>query len=113
MNLQHERLSQLCLELRLSGIAVSYAAAAQTAAATEASFIDFLETVLRGELETRRARARTMLSRVAGFPAIKDPGSGRLCLCGRRADANPEVDRLAMQVNLHINGQPEHRSAPE
>ena len=71
MNLQHERLSQLCLDLRLSGIALSYAAAAQTAATSEASFTDFLETVLRGELETRRARARTMLSRVAGFPAIK------------------------------------------
>jgi DNA replication protein DnaC len=71
VNLQHERLTQLCMDLRLSGIALSYAAAAQTAAETEASFTDFLETVLRGELETRRARARTMLSRVAGFPAIK------------------------------------------
>ena len=49
MNLQHERLAQLCIDLRLSGIALSYAAAAQTAAATEASFTDFLETLLRGE----------------------------------------------------------------
>ena len=71
MNLQHERLSHLCTELRLSGVAVEYSAAAQKAAETEASFVDFLETVLRGELDTRRARARTMLSRVAGFPAIK------------------------------------------
>ena len=71
MNLQHERLSHLCTELRLGGVAVEYSAAAQKAAETEASFVDFLETVLRGELETRRARARTMLSRVAGFPAIK------------------------------------------
>ena len=71
MNLQHERLSHLCSELRLSGVAVEYPAAAQKAAETEASFVDFLETVLRGELDTRRARARTMLSRVAGFPAIK------------------------------------------
>ncbi len=52
-------------------MAVEYPAAAQKAAETEASSIDFLETVLRGELDTRRARARTMLSRVAGFPAIK------------------------------------------
>jgi DNA replication protein DnaC len=57
--------------LRLSGIALTYATAAQHAVETEASFTGFLETVLRGELETRRARARTMLSRVAGFPAIK------------------------------------------
>ncbi|TLU71135.1 ATP-binding protein [Lichenicoccus roseus] len=33
--------------------------------------MDVLETVLRGELDTRRAPARTMLARVAGFPAIK------------------------------------------
>ena len=33
--------------------------------------MEFLETVLRGELDTHRARARTMLSRVSGFPAIK------------------------------------------
>ena len=71
MNLQHERLSHLCTELRLGGVAVEYPAAAQKAAETEASFMDFLETVLRGELDTCRARARTMLSRVAGFPAIK------------------------------------------
>ena len=71
MNFQHERLSHLCTELRLSGVAVEYPAAAQKAAETDASFMDFLETVLRGELDTRRARARTMLSRVAGFPAIK------------------------------------------
>lgn len=71
MNLQYERLSHLCTELRLSGLAVEYPAAAQKAAESEASFIDFLEVVLRGELDTRRTRARTMLSRVAGFPAIK------------------------------------------
>jgi hypothetical protein len=28
-------------------------------------------------------------------------------------DANPKVDRLAMQVDLHVSGQPEHRSVPE
>ncbi len=71
MNLQHERLSHLCLELRLSGAAADYPAAAEKAAKSEATFTDFLETVLRSELDTRRARARTMLSRVAGFPAIK------------------------------------------
>ena len=71
MNLQHERLSHVCTELRLGGVAADYPAAAQKAAESEASFVDFLETVLRAELNTRRARARTMLSRVAGFPAIK------------------------------------------
>jgi DNA replication protein DnaC len=66
VNLQHERLSYLCTELWLSGVAVEYSAVPQKAAESEASFIYFLETVLRGELD-----ARTTLSRVAGFPAIK------------------------------------------
>lgn len=71
MNLQHERLVQLCAELRLGGVAADYAAAAQRAAETEATYPDFLEAVLRAETETRRARARQMLARVAGFPAVK------------------------------------------
>ena len=37
----------------------------------ETSYPDFLEAVLRVELDARRARARHMLARVAGFPAIK------------------------------------------
>ena len=71
MNLQHERLAQLCAELRLGGVAADYPAMAQRAAETEATYPDFLEAVLRAETETRRARARQMLARVAGFPAVK------------------------------------------
>ncbi len=71
MNLQHERLTQLCADLRLGGIAADYPSAAQRAAETGASYPDFLEAVLRAELEARRARARQMLARVAGFPALK------------------------------------------
>lgn len=71
MNLQHERLVQLCTELRLGGVIADYPAMAQRAVETEASYPDFLEAVLRSEMETRRARARQMLARVAGFPAVK------------------------------------------
>jgi DNA replication protein DnaC len=71
MNLQHERLVQLCAELRLGGVAADYPAVAQRAVETEATYPDFLEAVLRAETETRRARARQMLARVAGFPAVK------------------------------------------
>jgi DNA replication protein DnaC len=48
-----------------------YLANAQAAAARDASFSDFLEDTLKGERETRRARARDMFARTAGFPAIK------------------------------------------
>src|SRR5271156_2470362 len=71
MSVQHERLIELCNELRLGGIAAQYPALAQTAAEKRTSFTDFLESLLRAERESRRARAREMFARVAGFPAIK------------------------------------------
>jgi DNA replication protein DnaC len=71
MSVLHERLIELCNELRLGGIAAQYPALAQTAAERRASFTDFLEELLVAERESRRARAREMFARVAGFPAIK------------------------------------------
>ena len=71
MHVQHERLIALCNELRLGGIAAQYPALAQTAAEKRTSFTDFLEELLMAERESRRARAREMFARVAGFPAIK------------------------------------------
>ncbi|TDH56254.1 AAA family ATPase, partial [Dankookia rubra] len=68
---QHERIGELCAELRLAAVPDLYVAAAQAAAARDTSFSDFLEEVLRGEREVRRARAREMFARTAGFPAIK------------------------------------------
>ena len=69
--LQHARMAELCAELRLGAVAELYGALAQEAVAKEASYAGFLEEVLRGEREARRARAREMFARVAGFPALK------------------------------------------
>ena len=69
--LQHQRLSELCRELRLSAVPDLYATIAQSAAAKTASFTDFLEEILRGERDARRARAREMFARIAGFPTVK------------------------------------------
>jgi DNA replication protein DnaC len=68
---QHERISELCAEQRLAAVPDLYGATAQAAAARDASFSDFLEETLRGEREVRRARAREMFARTAGFPAVK------------------------------------------
>ena len=70
-DLQHQRLTDLCRELRLSAVADLYSAVAQDVAAKEASFADFLEAILRAERDARRSRAREMFARVAGFPAVK------------------------------------------
>jgi len=69
--LQHARIAELCSELHLAAVPDLYLATAQAAAARDASFSDFLEDTLKGERETRRARAREMFARTAGFPAIK------------------------------------------
>jgi DNA replication protein DnaC len=70
-DLQHQRLTELSRELRLSAVPDLYFAIAQSAAAKSASFADFLEEILRAERDARRARAREMFARVAGFPTVK------------------------------------------
>ena len=70
-DLQHQRILELCQELRLSAMPNLYSGIAQSAAAKAASFADFLEETLRAERDARSARAREMFARVAGFPTIK------------------------------------------
>jgi DNA replication protein DnaC len=72
MNLQHERITELCAELRLTAaIAQGYPELAQSAVKEEKSFADFLESVLAAEKAARQGRTRSTLTRLAGFPAIK------------------------------------------
>src|SRR3954469_1890595 len=70
-DLQHERVAELCAELRLGAVPDLYGVLAQGAAVTDASYAEFLEEVLRAERDARRARAREMFARLAGFPAVK------------------------------------------
>jgi DNA replication protein DnaC len=70
--LQHERIAALAGDLRLVALPDLYGAIAQDAASRkDTSYADFLEAVLRAEREARRVRSREMLTRTAGFPAIK------------------------------------------
>lgn len=71
MNIQQERIDQLCGFLKLDGLMTRYPALATEAAAKEASFLDFLESALNHERDIRQARARQTLVRMAGFPTIK------------------------------------------
>lgn len=71
MNLQHERLLSLCATLSLPFIAQGYAAAAQEAARREMGYSDFLEELLKSEAVGRQVRKQGMLTRLAGFPALK------------------------------------------
>lgn len=71
MSLQHERIVELCEQLKLDQVAQHYPVCAQQAVSEDASFSDFLEQLLGAELSARSERSRSMLTRLAGFPAIK------------------------------------------
>jgi len=71
MELQHQRIHELCDQLKLDAIVQSYPELAAKAAANQLSFTDFLESLLKSELTTRQRRSQQILCRTAGFPAIK------------------------------------------
>ena len=71
MNIQDERIQSACDALTLSAIAQQYPELAQAAVDTDASYTDFLEQCLKAEQAERRSRSQAMLTKFAGFPAIK------------------------------------------
>jgi len=71
MNLSHERLQHLCDVLNLPFIAQAYPALAQAAATDAQAYSAFLEGVLKTEADGRNLRKQSLLTRMAGFPAIK------------------------------------------
>lgn len=71
MNVQDERIASACDALALTAIAQQYPELAQAAVDTEASYTDFLEQCLKAEQVERRSRSQAMLTKFAGFPAIK------------------------------------------
>lgn len=71
MNLQHERISELCQHLKLERTGAEWSHLAHQAAAAEDSFGDFLERLLTLEREARAERTRTTLLKLASLPAVK------------------------------------------
>ena len=74
-NLQHERISVLAQDLRLTALPDLYGGIAQNAAnKKDVSYADFLEDVLKAERDARRVRSREILTRTAS-PALKTLGA--------------------------------------
>jgi len=71
MNLQQQRIQGLCQELRLPAIQAEWPALAQRAADSQASFADFLTSVLESEQAARLERTRQALLKLATLPAVK------------------------------------------
>jgi len=71
MNIQDERIQSACDVLSLTSLAQHYPVCAQYAVEQESSYADFLEACLKCERDERRQRSQAMLTKLAGFPAIK------------------------------------------
>lgn len=71
MNIQHTRIEELCGKLKLPAIAQNYSYLAEKCVKEETSYTDFLEQLLLTESDHKKSRSREMLTRMAGFPAIK------------------------------------------
>jgi DNA replication protein DnaC len=71
MNLRHDRIAELCEQMKFARVATEWPAIAQQAAQTEASFADFLERVLAVEYDARLERRRQTMLKLATLPAIK------------------------------------------
>ncbi len=69
--LQYQRLQSLCQQLKLAAVADACANLADTASQQDWSYLDYLEHLLKTEHTHRQRRSREMLTRMAGFPAIK------------------------------------------
>lgn len=71
MDLQHERIQQVCRQLRIDVMGEQYSMLASRAAANQLSFTDFFEALLKAELDAKHHRTKVMLLRTAGFPVLK------------------------------------------
>ena len=71
MDLQHERIVELCQQLNMPAIAQQYSQQAQAAAENKVSYSQFLEDLLTLERCHKNQRTRSILTRMAGFPVIK------------------------------------------
>lgn len=66
-----DRINDLCERLGLGTMATHLPHVASEAARSELSFQEFFERLLQTEFRERQERSRTLLTRTAGFPAIK------------------------------------------
>jgi DNA replication protein DnaC len=71
MNIQHERIAQACLNLKLDAIAVEWQSVADKASRADKTLADFLEQLLQVEAEAKTTRTQTTLLKFAGLPAVK------------------------------------------
>lgn len=71
MNLQYERIEQLCQKLNLPAIASQWSHHAQHILGQDGSYADFVEAILMHEYTTKQQRSQHVLMRLSGLPQVK------------------------------------------
>jgi len=71
MNLQMDRIEAACDALKLQAIAREWPRLAEAAHSNEQSLADYLEALLKAELDAKAERTRATLTKFAGFPMQK------------------------------------------
>lgn len=66
-----KRINATCESLKLNAMALEWSAIADKVAGTELSLADFLEELLKVEVDARQQRTRETFLKLAGLPAIK------------------------------------------
>jgi DNA replication protein DnaC len=66
-----ERIDDLCLKLAMGTMAAQLVHVAEQAVRKEWSYQEFFEKLLQAEYRERQERSRVLLTKTAGFPAIK------------------------------------------
>lgn len=71
MNLQYDRIEQLCQKLNLPAIASQWSHHAQQTLGQDASYADFVEAILTHEYAARQQRSQQVLMKLSGLPQVK------------------------------------------
>lgn len=71
MNLQYERIEQLCLQLGLQTVASQWSHHAQQTLAKDGSYADFVEAMLLHEYTAKQQRSQQILLQLSGLTQIK------------------------------------------
>ncbi|WP_407491443.1 helix-turn-helix domain-containing protein, partial [Acinetobacter baumannii] len=68
MNLQYDRIEQLCQKLNLPAIASQWSHHAQQILGQDGSYADFVEAILTHEYAARQQRSQQVLMKLSGLP---------------------------------------------
>ncbi|MCK6808045.1 ATP-binding protein, partial [Enterobacter cloacae] len=71
MNLQYERIEQLCRQLGLQTVASQWSHHAQQTLAKDGSYADFVEAMLLHEYTAKQQRSQQILLQLSGLTQIK------------------------------------------